>query len=79
MIDSGVDGILVDQEAVGQIADAIILLARDRATLARLSLGARKRAEKDFDAVVLARNFVANIVSTRAPRETGFVPKSATA
>ena len=79
MIDSGVDGILVDQESVGQIADAMIMLARDRATLARLSLGARKRAERDFDAVVLARNFVANIVSTRAPRETGFVAKSATA
>jgi colanic acid/amylovoran biosynthesis glycosyltransferase len=79
MIDTGVDGILVDQEAVDQIADAIVMLARDRAALARLSVGARKRAEKDFDAVLLARNFAANIVSTRSPRAAEPIRHSATA
>jgi colanic acid/amylovoran biosynthesis glycosyltransferase len=79
MIDSGVDGLLVDQQAVDQITDAIVRLARDRSLLVRLSLAARKRAERDFDAMSLARNFVANIVSTRAPRATGPIPNSATA
>jgi colanic acid/amylovoran biosynthesis glycosyltransferase len=78
MIDSGVDGILVDQEAVGAIADAIVMLARDRAMLARLSVAARKRAERDFDAMSLARSFVANVVSTRAPRASAAVASSAT-
>ncbi len=78
MIDSGVDGILVDQGAVGAIADSIISLARDRAMLARISVAARKRAEKDFDAMSLARNFVAAIRSTRAPRGTETVMRSAT-
>ena len=78
MIESGVDSILVDQEDVGAIAQAIITLARDRSMLARLSVGARKRAERDFDAMSLARNFVANIVSTRAPRATAAAPQSAT-
>jgi hypothetical protein len=78
MIESGVDSILVDQEDVGGIAQAILALARDRSMLAQLSVGARKRAERDFDAMSLARNFVANIVSTRAPRATEAVPQSAT-
>jgi colanic acid/amylovoran biosynthesis glycosyltransferase len=78
MIDSGVDGILVDQEAVGAIADAIVTLGRDRAMLARLSVAARKRAEKEFDAMLLARNFVANVLSTRTPRATEAASKSAT-
>jgi colanic acid/amylovoran biosynthesis glycosyltransferase len=78
MIESGVDSILVDQEDVGAIAQAIITLARDRSMLARLSVGARKRAERDFDAMSLARNFVANIVSTRTPRATAGAPQSAT-
>jgi hypothetical protein len=58
----------VDQEAVGAIADAIISLARDRALLARISVAARKRAERDFDAMALARNFVAAIRSTSTPQ-----------
>jgi colanic acid/amylovoran biosynthesis glycosyltransferase len=68
MIDSGVDGILVDQEDVTGIADAIQMLARDRSALAHMGAQARKRAEQDFDARSLARSFVANILSTRTPR-----------
>jgi glycosyltransferase involved in cell wall biosynthesis len=68
MIESGVDGILVDQQDVAGIASAIKKLAEDRAALARLSAEARKRAERDFDAGSLARAFVDNILSTREPR-----------
>jgi glycosyltransferase involved in cell wall biosynthesis len=68
MIESGVDGILVDQQDVAGIASAIQKLARDRAALARLSAAARRRAERDFDARSLARAFVENILSTRTPR-----------
>jgi colanic acid/amylovoran biosynthesis glycosyltransferase len=77
MIDSGVDGILVDQEAVGAITDAIVTLARDRAMLARLSVAARRRAEKEFDAMLLARNFVTNVLSTRTSRANEAASKSA--
>jgi glycosyltransferase involved in cell wall biosynthesis len=68
MIESGVDGILVDQEDVAGIANAIQRLATDRAALARLSAAARKRAEREFDARALARAFVDNILSTRERR-----------
>jgi glycosyltransferase involved in cell wall biosynthesis len=65
MIDPWVDGVLVPQQDVGEIAGAIEKLARDRATLARLSRAARNRAEREFDARSLARTLVANIDAAR--------------
>jgi glycosyltransferase involved in cell wall biosynthesis len=70
MIESGVDGILVDQQDVSAIAGAIQTLATDRSTLTRMSAAARRRAERDFDAASLARNFVANILATRMAQAT---------
>ncbi len=65
MIESGVDGILVDQADVGAIARAIHALATDRSVLAHMSGSARKRAERDFDARSLARALVERILSAR--------------
>ncbi len=75
MIESGVDGILVEQEDVAGIEGAILGVARDRDMLGRLSIAARKRAERDFDAKSLARTFVDTILSRRTgPREVVTTP-----
>jgi glycosyltransferase involved in cell wall biosynthesis len=65
MIESGVDGMLVDQEDVAGIADALQRLDSNRDHLARMGAAARRRAEREFDSTVLARNFVASIQATR--------------
>ncbi|MDP9148719.1 MAG: glycosyltransferase [Myxococcota bacterium] len=73
MIDSGVDGVLVAQEDVAGITDALLTLHRDRARIGRLGIAARRRAEREFDATVLARQLVATIEKMRAasPVERG--------
>jgi colanic acid/amylovoran biosynthesis glycosyltransferase len=68
MIESGVDGILVDQEDVSAIAHSIRRLAIDRSALAAMGGEARRRAEREFDALLLARNFVTHILGTRTLR-----------
>ena len=65
MIETGVDGVLVDQEDVAAIAAAIRELSGDRDKLRRMGAAARRRAELEFDATVLARNFVAAVEATR--------------
>jgi glycosyltransferase involved in cell wall biosynthesis len=65
MIDSWVDGVLVDQQDVEGIAEAIRRLHANRDDLERMSGAARTRAEREFDAMVLARQFVSVIESTR--------------
>ncbi|MGC4093516.1 MAG: glycosyltransferase family 4 protein [Polyangiaceae bacterium] len=69
MIDSGVDSLLVHQEDVAGITDAIRLLHDDRMMLSRLGAGARERAAREFDSVVLARKFVAAI-EAHAPKKS---------
>ena len=61
MIESGVDGLLVAQEDVAGIAEALLMLHSDRASIARLGAAARRRAEAEFDATVLARQLVVTI------------------
>ncbi|MDP9034382.1 MAG: glycosyltransferase [Myxococcota bacterium] len=71
MVDSGVDGLLVAQEDVGGITDALLTLHRDRAMIARLGAAARRRAEREFDATVLARQLVATIETMRGTSPVG--------
>jgi glycosyltransferase involved in cell wall biosynthesis len=66
MIETGVDGALVDQEDVAGIAAAIRELDGDRERLRRMGAAARRRAEREFDATVLARNFVSAVQASRA-------------
>ena len=68
MIASGVDGVLVDQRDVAGIADAVTRMAGDRDGLAGMSGAARRRAESDFDSMVLARTFVSTIEAARRGR-----------
>ena len=65
MIDTGVDGVLVDQEDVAGIAAAIRGLHGDREKLRNMGAAARRRAEREFDATVLARNFVSAVEATQ--------------
>jgi glycosyltransferase involved in cell wall biosynthesis len=65
MIETGVDGVLVDQEDVAGIAQAIRGLDGDRDGLRRMGAAARRRAEQEFDSTVLARSFVAAVQSAR--------------
>ncbi len=66
MIETGVDGMLVDQEDVGGIAAAIRELDGNRDLLRTMGAAARRRAEREFDSTVLARNFVATVQSARS-------------
>jgi glycosyltransferase involved in cell wall biosynthesis len=48
MIDSGVEGLLVEPGDVDGILDAILHLAADRELLPRMGRAARKRVESEF-------------------------------
>jgi len=61
MIENGVDGLLVDQQDVAGIAQAMGTLYRDRSLLDRLGAAARRRAEAEFDAKILAQRLVDTI------------------
>jgi glycosyltransferase involved in cell wall biosynthesis len=73
MIETGVDGVLVDQQDVAAIAAAIRDVSADRDRLRRMGAAARRRAELEFDATVLARHFVAVVEAAR--RREGEPPR----
>jgi glycosyltransferase involved in cell wall biosynthesis len=68
MIRHGVDGMLVDQQDVEGITAAVRWLDEHRTALVEMGAAARRRAELEFDSAVLARNLVATIEATRAPK-----------
>jgi glycosyltransferase involved in cell wall biosynthesis len=68
MIEHGVDGLLVAQEDVAGITEAILWLYRDRPALDRMGAAARRRAEAEFDARILAQRFVAAIQAAAPAR-----------
>lgn len=74
MIESGVDGILVAQQDVEGISNAIRTLDTERDELVRMGGAARQRAEREFDSTVLARNFVATVQSTRTAKPLDLGP-----
>jgi glycosyltransferase involved in cell wall biosynthesis len=61
MISDGIDGLLVAQEDVGAIADAVRKLASDRAFRDALGVEARRTAEQKFDHRALAMQLLEEI------------------
>lgn len=61
MIIDGVDGYLVEQRNVGQIEQALLQFLTHRELVTRFGAAARKKAERDFDALLQAKRLLAEI------------------
>ncbi|WP_050616534.1 glycosyltransferase family 4 protein [Bacillus testis] len=58
IVDSGVDGILVEEKNVDELADAILTLLRDPEAGAEMAAKARAKIEKDYSHIAAAKKYL---------------------
>lgn len=77
IVESGVTGLIVEADDVGQLAQAISTMVRNRAFVERMGAAARSRAKANFSSEAFGDRFIQALRPNRAPTPLGVAARPA--